>query len=444
MHFATDFRFRFCTQFFLLLVLSFGVNNSVAHADDWPQWGGPQRDLVWRETGIVKTLPTTGLLPRVWSVPIGEGYSGPAVADGRVYITDYMRKKNRRNNTERVLCLDAESGRRLWKHEYKAVYTVKYPNGPRSTPVVDGDRVYTIGAIGDLFCFNAETGKILWKKNFVKDFGARLAIWGTVASPLVDGNQLITLVGGKRNSLVVSFDKMTGKELWRSLDSPAVGYAPPLIFTFGNTRQLIIWHPLAISSLNPANGKVIWEVPFQVNNSLTIATPRKVGNRLFVSSFYNGPMMINVSRDGRSAKVAWRGTSTNEQKTDGLHCLIPTPWMTKNHIYGVCSYGELRCLDAKTGERVWSTYDATGHARWWTAFIVPHEDRYFIHNEQGDLIIANLSPDGYKEISRAKLVEPTRDVLRRKTIWSHPAFAMKSVFARNDKEIVRVSLAAEE
>jgi len=439
----TDFRFRFCTGFMLFLVLSLGVCMPVADADDWPQWGGPNRDLVWRETGIVKTLPTTGLLPRVWSVPIGEGYSGPAVADGRVYITDYMRR-NGRNSTERVICLDAESGIHRWIHEYKAVYTVSYPNGPRSTPVVDGDRVYTIGAIGDMFCFNAKTGKVLWQKNFVKDFDAELAIWGTVASPLVDGNQLITLVGGKENSLVVSFDKLTGKELWRSLDSPAVGYVPPVIFTFGNTRQLIIWHPRAISSLNPANGKVNWEVPFQVNNGLTIATPRKVGNRLFVSSFYNGPMMIEVSQDGRSAKVAWKGTSSNEKKTDGIHCLIPTPWMTNNHIYGVCSYGALRCLDAKTGKRVWSTSQATGNGRWWTAFIVPHEDRYFIHNEQGDLIIANLSPSGYEEISRAKLVEPTRNVLRRITIWSHPAFAMKSVFARNDKEIVRVSLAAKE
>ena len=190
------------------------------------------------------------------------------------------------------------------------------------------------------------------------------------------------------------------------------------------------------------NGKVIWEVSFRVRSGLTIATPRKVGNRLFVSSFYSGPLMIEVSNDGKNAKIAWKGKSDNEQQTDGVHCLIPTPWMTENHIYGVCSYGALRCLDAKTGKRVWSTYEATGNARWWTAFIVPHEDRYFIHNEQGDLIIANLSPDGYEEISRAKLVEPTRNVRRRITIWSHPAFAMKSVFARNDKEIVRVSLAA--
>lgn len=424
---------------FVLTLPLIGLFPAAAVADDWPQWGGPQRDLVWRESGIVETLPTDGLLPRVWSTPIGEGYSGPAVADGRVYITDRLHEKR----TERVLCLDAETGRILWKHEYKAIYTIGYPNGPRSTPVVDGERLYAIGAIGHMFCFDAETGEVIWQKNFVEDYGAELATWGTVASPLVDGEQLITLVGGKNNALVVSFDKRTGRELWRSLEDRKVGYSPPVIFRFGGERQLIIWHPEALSSLDPSDGRVIWEVPFSVRSGLTIATPRKVGNRLFVSSFYNGPMMVEVAEDGQSAEIAWKGTSNNEQQTDGLHCLIPTPWVTENHIYGVCSYGALRCLDAATGERLWSTYAATGDARWWTAFIIPHEDRYFIHNEQGDLIIAELLPAGYREISRAKLVEPTREVLRRMTIWSHPAFAMKSVFARNDKEIVRVNLAAD-
>ena len=121
---------------------------------------------------------------------------------------------------------------------------------------------------------------------------------------------------------------------------------------------------------------------------------------------------------------------------------MTTPIFNGSHIYGICSYGHLRCLDASTGKRIWETIKPTGKDRWWNAFLVTHEDRQFIHNEQGDLIIAKLSPKGYQEISRAKLVEPTRKVRRRMTIWSHPAFALKSVFARNDKELVRVNLAA--
>ena len=409
-------------------------------ADDWAQWGGPQRDLIWREKGIVKKLPVgeEDLLPRMWSTPVSEGYAGPAVADGKVYITDWLQQR-----TERVQCLDANSGKVLWQHEYPARYTVSYAFGPRATPVVDSGRVYTIGAMGHMFCFDTKNGNVLWQTNFVDDFGTELPNWGMAASPLVDGDQLITLVGGTNGALIVSFDKATGKELWRSLNDPAIGYCPPMIYQFGKSRQLIIWHPRAISSLNPENGEVLWEVPFRVRVGLSIPSPRRVGNRLFFTSFYNGPIMLEVPDDGSAAKVLWKGNSNSEKQTDGLHAIMCTPFMNETHIYGVCSFGQLRCLDAKSGQRLWETRKATGEGRWWNAFIIPHEDRFFIHNEQGDLIIANLTPDSYEETSRAKLIEPTRRVGSRMTIWSHPAFAMKSVFARNEKEIVRVNLAAE-
>ncbi|MBM81221.1 MAG: pyrrolo-quinoline quinone [Planctomycetaceae bacterium] len=424
---------RFATVALFVLTIQ-----TLSQADDWPQWGGPQRDLVWRETGIVKKFSTDGLLPRVWSVELGEGYSGAAVVKGLVYITDRQRSRG----TERVLCLDANTGEEKWKHEYSCRYTVSYPAGPRSTPVVDNGLVYTIGAMGDMYCFDALNGDIKWQKNFPRDYGTELAIWGQVASPLVDGEQLITLVGGKNNSLVVSFNKQTGEELWRSLEDKQIGYAPPVIFEFGGLRQLIVWHPTAISSISPKNGSVNWQVPYRVRAGLSIMTPQKIGDRLFVASFYNGPRMLEIGKNGKSAKIVWRGQSDSEldSQTDGLHPIIATPLIRGQHIYGICSYGHLRCLDVTTGKRVWSTLEATGRGRWWNAFIVPHEDRYFIHNEQGDLIIANLSPKGYEEISRAKLVKPTRKVQRRMTIWSHPAFAMKSVFARNDEEIVRVDL----
>jgi outer membrane protein assembly factor BamB len=343
--------------------------------------------------------------------------------------------------TERVLCLDAADGNILWKHADRVQYVVDYPAGPRMTPLIDEGKVYTIGAMGNMFCFEADSGRIVWQKNFVDDFGTTIPTWGMVASPLVDGHQLITLVGGDEKALVVSFDKSTGKELWRSLEDSEPGYCPPMMYTFGGTKQVIIWHPHAVSSLDPANGQLLWEVPFAVRAGLTIPVPRQIGNRLFVTAFYNGPLMIEIGPDGKSAKIAWKGKRNSEIDTDGLHSIMPTPWVTETHIYGVCSYGQLRCLDAKAGRRIWETRDATGEGRWWNAFLIPHENRFFIHNEQGDLIIAELSPAGYKEISRAKLVEPTREVNGRMTIWSHPAFAMQSVFARNDKEIVRVNLA---
>jgi outer membrane protein assembly factor BamB len=422
----------------VLVALVLAASAPELSADDWPQWGGPQRDLVWREKGIVRKLPADGLLPRVWSAPLGEGYAGPAVAAGKVFITDLVdRQKN--GATERVLCLDAESGKVVWVHSYSVEYSIAYPAGPRATPTVDGDLVFAFGAVGDLFCLNAADGKVVWKHNTVADLGGTLPTWGMAGAPLVEGDRLITLAGGAKG-LVVSFDKKTGRELWRAIDDPEIGYCPPVIFRFGESRQLIVWHPRALTALDPATGTTLWEIPFKIRSGLTVPMPRQTGNRVFVTAFYDGPMMVEVAADGKNATVVWKGTSGSEIKTDGLHAIMCTPVVTETHLYGVCSYGQLRCLDSRTGKRIWETRQATGDGRWWNAFLIPHEDRFFIPNEQGDLILATLSPEGYREISRARLVEPTRKVQNRMTIWSHPAFAMKSVFARNDKEIVRVDL----
>ncbi|MFN0055675.1 MAG: PQQ-binding-like beta-propeller repeat protein [Planctomycetales bacterium] len=432
-------RHRFTVRGAMFCLASLALHSvvSLAVADDWPQWGGPQRDLVWREKGIVRRLPTKELLPRVWASPLGEGYAGPAVAEGRVFITDRLPD----SGTDRVLCLDADSGEVLWKQERRVQYTVDYSAGPRATPTVDGDRVYAVGTMGDLDCFEVASGKSLWHKNFVEEFDTKIPIWGMVAPPLVDDNQLITLVGGTGNALVVSFDKLTGQELWRALEDSEPGYCPPMIYTYQGLRQLIIWHPHAITALDPANGKTLWEMDWSIKAGLCVPVPRQEGNRLFLTAFYNGPRMLDLGADGKSPTIVWKGSSNSEIRTDGLHSIMPTPWVTPTHIYGVCSYGQLRCLDSQTGKRLWETREPTGDGRWWNAFLIPHEDRFFIHNEQGDLIIAQLSPKGYQEVSRARLVAPTREVIGRMTIWSHPAFAMQSVFARNDKEIVRVNLA---
>lgn len=439
-------------------------------ADDWPQWGGPKRDGVWRETGIVDTFPTDGLKV-AWRKPVGLGYAGPAVADGRVFVTDRMLDAGQQNpasafsrdkvkGNERVFCLDEKTGKELWKHEYPCEYAISYAAGPRCTPTVDGDRVYTLGAMGDLFCFDVKTGKTLWSKNFLKDYEAVLPMWGFACHPLVDGDRLICLVGGSNGRLVVAFDKNTGKELWTSLNCEGdFGYCPPLILEFGGKRQLIIWYTRAIAGLDPDTGKPLWNVPFDVKAALTIANPRKHGNdQLFISSFYNGSMLLKVGAD--HADVLWKSKSKGERppQTKDLSAMMTTPVIDGEYVYGVCSYGQLRCIKSATGERVWETMAATrgkytpaaiaekeepaDSERWSTAFIVPQGDRYFLFNEQGDLIIAKLSPKGYEELSRTHIVDPTnRMALNRPVVWMHPAFANRSIFARNDKELMKVELA---
>src|SRR5207253_897457 len=238
------------------------VCGSGASADDWPQWLGPQRDDVWRETGIVGKFPQGGP-PVRWRTPIGGGYTGPAVADGRVYVMDrqlpagakpakqpsFMNRPKQNPGSERVLCLNETDGKLLWKHEYDCPYTVQYDSGPRTTPLVHDRKVYTLGTEGNLFCLDSEhEGKMVWAHDFKKDYGAKTPFWGFAAHPLLDGNKLICMVGGE-GSAVVAFDKDTGKEMWKGLTARELGYCPAMIYEAGGMRQLIVCHGAAIHGL---------------------------------------------------------------------------------------------------------------------------------------------------------------------------------------------------
>lgn len=433
-------------------LVSFAWILTSTRADDWPQWLGPNRDGVWRESGILEKFPEAGL-KYLWRVPLGGGFAGPAVAGTRVYVTDRQLAdgvsqpkdpfaRGEIPGTERVLCLDDATGKILWQHQYPCSYTVSYAAGPRATPVVDDGKVYTLGTEGNLTCLDATVGTVVWSHDFRKDFGIKTPLWGFAGHPLVDGNKVICLAGGE-GSVAVAYDKMSGKELWRALSAKEPGYAPPMIYEFGGRRQLILWHPEAVSGLDPETGKVYWSYPISpvVRSGMSIASPLKVGDRLFLTSFYNGSMMLRL--DGDKPSIVWQSTKVSEKDTDGLHSVMATPLIENGHIYSPCSYGQFRCLNAETGERLWETFAPTSgkSARWGHAFVVKHGDRSFLFSETGDLIIARLTPQKYEEISRVRLLEPTNPDPGRPVVWSHPAFAHRSVYARNDREIVRASLA---
>ncbi|HEX4589966.1 MAG TPA: PQQ-binding-like beta-propeller repeat protein [Gemmataceae bacterium] len=441
-------------------------------ADDWPQWLGPQRDGVWRENGIVERFPAGGP-PVRWRTPIKSGYASPAVVGNRVYVMDFALKPGTRSGNvmsrsslpgvERVLCLDDSDGHIVWEHKYDCDYAIAFPAGPRATPVVAGGRVYTLGAMGDLLCLDAENGKPVWSVNLPQRYGdpqkpvRGVPLWGYAASPLLDGDRLITL-GGDDGSVVVALHKDTGKELWKALSSFSIGYCPPVIYSVGKTRQLIVWHPEAVCGLDPQSGQVFWEYPFPLHRSaLAIPMPRFDGKHLFVTSFYNSALMLDLGADHPAPTVLWQGKGKSEkpEQTATLHSIMPTPVIKDGFIYGIDSYGELRCLRVDTGERVWTALGVTRPLkdgkrdeskpgekdRWDNAFLDPQGDRCFIFNEAGELIIAKLEPTGYTEIDRAKIIEPDNSMPNRKVVWSQPAYAHRSVYVRNDHEIVCVSLA---
>jgi outer membrane protein assembly factor BamB len=435
---------------FRLLLLLAALLPVPALADDWPQFLGPKRDGIWREVGILEKFPEGGP-KKLWSAKLGGGYGGPSVAGGKVFVADYT--KGDSGGTERIVCFDAAKGTELWATAYPVTYKIPggYTSGPRCTPLVEGEFVYTVGAMGDLTCLAVADGKKVWSKNYVSDYKARVPLWGFASHPVIEGDKLICVTGGSGDNFVIAFDKATGKELWHSQELNAdCGYAAVMIYEFDKVRTAVVWHQKAIIGLDPATGKRLWKYDFEIKFGLTAPTPRQVGtDKLFATAFYDGPVLLKIGAE--KPEVIWKGTSSIELegRTDKLHSIMTTPFVKDGHIYGVCSYGELRCLKSDTGERVWSTRqpivgtktDAGKPTRWGNAFLVEHADRFFIFNEQGELVIAKLTPKGCEEIDRAAIIKPTNKDAGRKVVWVYPAYAGKKMYVRNDEEIVCVDLA---
>ena len=347
-----------------ILLLALRFHAGCVREDDWPQWLGPLRDGIWRESRILERYPSGG--PRIrWRTPIGAGYSGPVVAEGRVYLTDRPTTRDKGTpagpvdravvpGVERVLCLDEADGRVLWQHEYDRPYNIAYPSGPRACPLVAGGKVYTLGAEGDLRCLDTASGRLVWSLRFREDYGVQTQTWGVAAHPLLDGERLICLVGGQEHT-VVAFDRNSGREVWRALRAKEPGYAAPVVYEAGGSRQLIVWDTENLNSLDPATGRVYWSEPFPTKMGHAIGMLRKDGSRLFITSFFDGSMLMELEPDVPAAHVRWRIKGRNENHPEGLHGLISTPFLEEGYIYGVCGYGQLRCLKADTGERLWET-----------------------------------------------------------------------------------------
>lgn len=414
-------------------------------ADDWPQWMGPKRDNVWREEGVLETFPAEG--PRVlWRVPIAGGYAGPAVAAGRVFVTDYVTEADvkianfeRKSSTgiERVLCLDEATGTILWKHEYPVTYTIAYPAGPRCTPTVDGDRVYALGAEGNLICFEAATGKILWSRDLKKDFTTKAALWGWASHPLIDGDRLIC-IAGTDTAHAVALDTRSGREIWRAGKAPEQGYVPPSIIEAAGVRQLVLVKPDGVYAVEPETGKLLWETAYGADNGSIIMTPVRAGEYLYIGGYQNKNLLLKLKGDAPGVEVVWR----NKPK-QGISAVNVQPFVADGMVYGFHENGELRAMRLPDGDFAWRGGGPLGGRPQGsgTAFITRHRDRFFLFTETGDLVIAKLTPAGYEELSRAHLIEPTNVAFGRPVVWCPPAYANRSIIVRNDAELIRVSLA---
>jgi len=418
----------------LLIVILFTAILLVLH--DWPDWRGANRDGIWAETGVVAKFDSEKLIPK-WSVQVGSGYSGPTVSAGKVYLTDLRIKPAQ---TEGVLCFDEQSGEKLWEFRYPCEYSgVGYPAGPRASVVINNSKAYSLGTMGNLFCFNAENGNIIWKKDLNSEYEIRMPIWGISATPLIVDDKIILQVSGSHNACVIALNKDTGKEIWRNLEDMAAYSAPIFIEKNGN-GLVVVWTENSVSGLNPVSGEIYWRFPWDVGSGMSIATPVLYNDHLFMSCFYSGSLLLKLGAGYTTAEKVWQRQGESERKTDALHCVMNTPVIIDDHIYGVDSYGELRCLELATGNRVWEDLNAVNKNRWANIHFVQNGNKTWMFNEQGELLITELSPEGFKEISRAKIIEPTKEQLPRGVTWSHPAFANKHIFVRNDNKLVCIDL----
>lgn len=409
---------------------------------DWPQWRGERRDGVWREAGIRETFSSETIAQR-WSVPVGPGYSGPTIAAGRVYLTDFVKDKS----SERVFCLDWATGAMLWEISYECSYEeFTYEAGPRASVTVHDGRAYALGAAGNLHCLDAVTGKVIWKRDLRSEYKIRMPKWGIAAHPIIEGDVMITQIGGTGDACVVAFDRKTGEERWKAFPDEA-SYAPPIVIEQAGRRLVVMPLGFRLVAFEPADGTLRWSHD-QPKSSWPISIPAPVvqGDLMFFSTAHAGSYLFRLAQDRPAIDVVWE-RGRRPRSVDTLTPVIPDPLVMNGLVFGVQTDGELRGLELMTGKRLWETTDAMPKAWHATMHLIragETGDRAWIFTEQGNLILARLNAEGYHELARARLLEPTLEQgpRGRAVTWSHPAFAYRHIFARSDRELVCADLSA--
>ena len=416
------------------LVLALLIQWTLAAAD-WPQWQGPDRDGVWTESGILTSFPATGPALK-WKVPVGMGYSSPVVQEGRLYLTDVVAAQPIIH--ERTLCLSARSGKRIWMTQHDATppewfFSPAQLRGPGATPILHGGRVYGLSMFSVLKCLDARTGTVLWKRDLVAEY--QLPPSSLDASPLIDNNLLILSIGGRPGAGVVALDLSTGREVWRALSESAT-WSSPVIISAGGTRQLIVWMRESVTSLNPTNGAVYWREPTVSGGSpgfSAVSMPVLRGDRLLISG-----LMFQLDQTKPAGKVLWPDTPSGTRR---ILSDTSTPLFRDDFIYSPRSGGTFVCLEAETGRERWQTNAITGLRRGASVHFIPNGSSLFLYTDRGDLIRAELTPSGYRELDRAHLIDPTSPLFEDKFAWSAPSMANLNLFVRNDQELRCYSMA---
>ncbi len=405
----------------LRTLLALALCCPVAAAADWPQWLGPHRDA----TSIEVVTAWKEAPPVVWKEPVGEGHSSPVVAAGRAFL----HYKVKDQDAEEVGAFDAKTGKPLWHTTYpRAPFKSLFGNGPRATPAVAGDRVYTFGITGVLSCFDAASGKQVWQVDTLKKFGGKNLFFGMSCSPLVDGKRVLVNVGAKGAS-VVAFDRDSGDVVWKSLDDPA-SYASPILLEDGGRRQAIFLTHEGVASLNPEDGHLLWRYRVVDSLSESSTTPVRVGDLVLASTITTGTVALRPEEGQKEPAVAW--------KNGDLTCYFATPVpVGKEYVYMVTGTkppafqvtATLRCVEAKTGKELWQK---PGVGQYHASLLRTGDGKLLMLKEDGTLVLLDPNPKEYRELARAKACGHT---------WAHAALADGRLYVRDGENLICLRLA---
>jgi outer membrane protein assembly factor BamB len=380
-----------------------------AQAPEWFQWRGPNRDGHSAETGLLKEWPAGGP-PQVWrTTGAGTGFSSFSSSNGRLFTL------GSRGSTEHVIAFDAASGKRLWEAPNGQRFRNEMGDGPRSTPTIEGDRVYAFGGTGELACLDAASGKKIWGVSVVQAFGGNTPYWGYSESPLIVGDRIILNAGGRRAS-IVAINKLDGKTLWQNHSDDA-GYSSPMLLRTGSLQQVVFFTGQRALAVDPRDGRLLWTYSRASNNTANVATPVVRGNRVFFSSGYGtGAALLEVKAAGNIAS-AQEIYFTRDMRNHHASSVV-----VGDHIYGF-SDSILTALKFDTGEMAWRDRSVGKGS------IIYADQRLYLYSEQGTVGLAEATPTAYRERGRFSIAQsgpPT---------WSHPIITNGKLIIRDQDTV---------
>ena len=389
----------------LTLALALGAAYPTQQTTDWFQWRGPNRDGKSGETGLLKTWPAQGP-PAAWrTTGAGIGYSSFSASGGRIYTL------GGRSQQELVIALDAGSGKRVWETPIGALFFNDRGNGPRGTPTIDGDRIYALGGSGDLVCLDAKTGKPVWSKNVLREFGGSNITWGLSESPLIVNDRVLVQAGGS-NASIVALNKTNGAVLWRQ-HSDEAGYSSAVVAQVGGTQQAVFFTAERALGVSVRDGRELWSYDRVANRTANIATPVVAGNRVFLSSDYGtGAALLELSASG-AREVYFTREMRNHHSTSVL---------VGEHLYGFSS-SILTAMQLADGTVAWRDRSVGKGS------LIYADERLYLFSENGVVGLAEPAPQGYKEHGRFRIEAGSLPT------WSHPIITNGKLILRDQDNV---------